>query len=345
LSKKFDLYCWACDFSEDRGEGILARHYAINLSRIKKISICVNTPSVNYQVYKNNIIKINSHEREYRNLNFNFFQNYFYPFLGIFFLWVHFFKKHKVCYLNFLPLWNIFIFYLSPPKTHFGPITGFVYNNKINSIKSFLRKYLNNLLFKINLKIIFLRQRNYYFSTELLKDVIDKKYQKRIIFNYLLNLIKLKKNNYKKNIDILIYNRNYFVKNNLERNKLLSILINNNFNVSVVGDFLYIEGVRNYGFIKRKKVISLLNRTRFIINSGENPYNIYTIDAYNSGSQIIYEDKFKGKIKFFNRGKIHFVNFSDKKKILKIFNSYKSSNNSKNYNKLNNVNLNYFKSI
>lgn len=36
LNKKIDLYCWACDFSPDRGEGILARHYILNLSKIKK---------------------------------------------------------------------------------------------------------------------------------------------------------------------------------------------------------------------------------------------------------------------------------------------------------------------
>jgi hypothetical protein len=36
LNIKFDLYCWACDFSNNRGEGILARHYVTSLSKIKK---------------------------------------------------------------------------------------------------------------------------------------------------------------------------------------------------------------------------------------------------------------------------------------------------------------------
>ena len=42
LNKKFDLYCWACDFSPNRGEGILARHYIKKLSKIKKKKFTLN---------------------------------------------------------------------------------------------------------------------------------------------------------------------------------------------------------------------------------------------------------------------------------------------------------------
>ena len=36
VKNKYDLYCWASDFSTKRGEGILARHYIQNLSKIRK---------------------------------------------------------------------------------------------------------------------------------------------------------------------------------------------------------------------------------------------------------------------------------------------------------------------
>ena len=40
--KKFDIYCWACDFSLNRGEGILARNYVDELSKIKKKNYSLN---------------------------------------------------------------------------------------------------------------------------------------------------------------------------------------------------------------------------------------------------------------------------------------------------------------
>lgn len=204
-------------------------------------------------------------------------------------------------------MWNIFLFFLLPPRTHLGPITGFIYNNSINGINSFLRKYLNNFLFLINLQILYIRQNKIYFSTELLKKLI-KKNKNKIYFNYLLNLIKIRKK-YNKKIDFLIYHRNYSVKNNSFRNSLLKKLINFNLRVVAIGDNLKINKITNYGFITRKRTINLLKKTKYIINSGENPYNIFTIDGFNNHTNIIYEKKFKNKIHYFNKQKLFFINF------------------------------------
>ena len=38
--------------------------------------------------------------------------------------WYKYFNGYKVCYVNYFTLWNFLIFFLLPPKTTYGPITG-----------------------------------------------------------------------------------------------------------------------------------------------------------------------------------------------------------------------------
>jgi hypothetical protein len=349
LSAKFDLYCWACDFSQDRGEGILAQHYIKRLSKILKKKILVQTPNGTYNV-KNGTIKNESRENQKKlKLNFNFCENYLTPLIGVLYLWINYLRGRGGCYLNFLPLWNIFIFFLLPPKTHLGPITGFIFKKKITGINFFFRKYLNFFLFKINLKILFYRQNVIYFSTDLLKPIIRNNSSRKIFFNYLINLVRIKKKNNNKNIDFLIYNRNYSVKNNFLRNSLLKILTKINLNIYAIGDHLHFDGVKNLGFITRKKANNLLKKTKFIVNSGENPYNIFTIDAFNNHANIIYEKRFIHKIKFFNREKLYFFDFGKKKTteifLKKNFDNIKFSALTEEHNKVKNDSYDYFNSI
>ena len=56
LKSEFDLYCWACDFSPNRGEGILARHYIQKLSKVKNKKFHIKSPDGIYTV-SNGIIK------------------------------------------------------------------------------------------------------------------------------------------------------------------------------------------------------------------------------------------------------------------------------------------------
>lgn len=148
----------------------------------------------------------------------------------------------------------------------------------------------------------------------------------------------------------MIYNRNYSVKNNSLRNKLLTTLTKINLKIYAIGDYLPIKKIENLGFITRKECCSLLNRTKFIINSGENPYNIFTIDAFNNHANIIYENIFSKRIKFFNKNKLFFLNFTQQNQIIKFFNR-KNHNKinlsllTKNYNDIKNNNFNYFNSV
>ena len=136
--------------------------------------------------------------------------------------------------------------------------------------------------------MISFRQNIVYFSTDLLKSLVKKNTRRKFLFNYLINLVEIKKKISGKKIDFLIYNRNYSVKNNFLRNMFLKILTQFNLIIYTVGDYLLLPGVKNLGYVSRKKTINLLKKTRFIINSGENPYNIFTIDAFNNHTNIIY---------------------------------------------------------
>ena len=241
-------------------------------------------------------------------------------------------------------MWNTFLFILLPPKTHFGPITGFIYKKKVTGLNSFSRKYINYLLFRVNIWILYFRQNIIYFSTDLLKPIIKKKYEKKIFYNYLVNLIKINKIHTKKDIDLLIYNRNYSVKNNYLRNKLLNILVKMNYKIVVVGDNLNLKKIKNLGFLDRKKIIFFLKKTKFIINSGENPYNIFTIDSFNNHVNIIYEHYYLRKIKYFNKEKLIFLNFEKIKKFL-LFKKNKYSKITNHLKKLANDNKIYFKNV
>ena len=347
VKNKYDLYCWASDFSTKRGEGILARHYIQNLSKIRKKKIYVKSLYGSYYINKGSINKIKLNRKQKIKLNPNLFENYFSPLVGIIFLWINYLKGRGICYLNFLPLWNIVLFIFLPPKTHLGPITGFIYKKKIIGLNTFFRKYLNNFLLKFSLKILFLRQNKTFFSTDLLQPLVKKK--NKVFFNYLVNSIEIKKEDKYKKFDFLIYNRNYSVKNNFLRDKFLKIIFKYKLSVVVVGDHMPSKQVTNLGFVSRNKINLLLKKTKFIINSGENPYNIFTIDAYNNHSNIIYEKSFKNKIKFFNKNKIFFINLNKEdnvKDLIKIIdNKPIKSKLTKQYKFFKAQNLSYFDDI
>ena len=116
----------------------------------------------------------------------------------------------------------------------------------------------------------------------------------------------------------MVYNRNYSVKNNSFRDKLLDELSVSNLNICVIGNHLPLKNVKNFGFVSRKKVCSFLSQTKFIINSGENPYNIFTIDAFNNHANIIYEKKLYKSVLFFNKKKLFCFEQKNKSKIFFI---------------------------
>ena len=270
--KKNIFYFWASDLRENSGEGILANHFLTDVKKFYKKSILINTNK-----------NINDHH--------TFFNKYILNFLGVIKLWKYYFKGYKIIYVNYLPIWNFFIFFTLPPKTIFGPITGTLLYNKESLLNYIYRGFLLNIFVNISLFIIFLRKKKILFSTELLKYNIKKNKYTKCYFNYVLQTFSGfwdKKN--KKKIDFLIYNRDHKNKNN----NLIEKFIKNlhiKYKVAVVGKPINLTNVQNVGYISRDKLRSLLENTKYTFGSSENLYTLFVLDAISKGVFIFYDKR------------------------------------------------------
>ena len=273
MNKK-KLYIWASDLSQYTGEGSLG-----NLFIKKKLETLYN---FNIIKPKNNII-----------INNSFFKNrYITPILGIFYCWKLYLLKKKVCYLNYLPLWNIFIFSLLPPSTLLGPITGGSNYKKDLSFNYFVRNYLFPILYKLSIFILNKREVNTVFSTILLRKYLNEKLKKKSDFNFFLKGIKKKNTSKKKKIyDFIIYYRKHRNKQELYPIKFINNLLKANFKIIVVGDKLEIDGLKNLGFLTKNKLEKVLSKTKIFISSEENIYNFFAIDCINNNVNILTSSK------------------------------------------------------
>ena len=168
------VYCWACDYSKNSGEGNLA-----NLFVNKKF----NCEYVIYTPYKLNISK------RFKNIvNYKYIS----PLIGIIFCWFFFIKKEKVAYINYLPLWNFLIFSLLPPNTLLGPISGGAFFEKRNNL---LRTLLFPIFYKISEFFLIIRKKEIIFSTELVKKYLFNYTIQKSYFNYVFKYYSKKKKN------------------------------------------------------------------------------------------------------------------------------------------------------
>ena len=281
LNKKQIIYCWCCDDSSNTGEGNLSKIFIRDLCK-KKIAKIFTTKNFNLN----------------KNLNKIIGYKYISPFIGIIFCWIFFLKKQRPVYVNYLPLWNIFLFILLPPGTIFGPITGGA--NYQNLKGNFIRKYVFPKMYKISEFFLKLRNVKIVFSTELLKPYLSKTTKKRSSFNYVFNLISKKKKK-QKNIDFLIYNWAHKNKKDFFNLKEIKNLINLKFKVHIFGEKMKYKSAINHGYIKNKKIQNLLERTKFSFTSDENIYSLFTIECINNNVRLITDKTNKNKIKYFKR--------------------------------------------
>jgi hypothetical protein len=267
-SNKKDNFIWACDISQNTGEGQLANLF-LNKEKIK-----INKYT-KHKIYN----KILQHK-------------YILPFVGIFFCWFNFFKNKQIYYINYLPLWNFLIFLFLPPKTIIGPITG-----GANFKFSFFRKYIFPILYLIAQIIIHFRYNYINFSTSLLKKNLFFFIKKKSNFNYVLNALKKRQVIKKKNIEFLIYYRNHKNKKSLFPYFFIKKIITSGFSVNVVGDKLNLVGVKNYGKLSNQKINKYLSRTKFSISSGENILSFFTLECINNNVKILIGNNQKVEIK------------------------------------------------
>jgi len=277
--KNYLYYAWLCDYSSSSGEGNLARLF------IKKEIVLNNCKIIGIEnVFKNRFFK-------------NFFSyKYLSPFIGIIYCWLLFIKKRKVAYINYIPLWNFFIFLLLPPKTLLGPITGGAYFFKR---QYYIRRFIFPILYKISEIFLLLRNKKIIFATELLKKNLFNYTIKKAKFNYVFKFYK-KRKFLKKNIDFLIYYRRHTNKESTFPINFLKKLIAFNFKIHIIGDYLKNYKVINHGHISNKIVNNLLAKTYFSLSSNENPYTLFNLECFNNNVKVIIEDSFKNNIKHYN---------------------------------------------
>jgi hypothetical protein len=315
----YDYFVFCSDLENYRGEGILANKYIETLTKFyPNIIFKCHSPNLSFYIKGKSIYNVQRRLKSKKVINFKYFSQYIIPFFGICLLWINFFKKKKLLYINFLPLWNFLIFFLCPPRTIFGPITGSIYKGEIKNLSTFVRKIILPMLCKLSIKLQNLRGLNFCYSTDLLKNFLAKNKSNHNIFNFQIRGIKpvfFKEN---KKYDFLIYYRKYFGKNNEFILNIIKFLIKRKYKVIIVGDEISYPGSIFFGTVTRKKMLNLLKATKYVFNPLDNFYSMFFIDSYNSGVKIFYDINQKPNI-FFVRKNLIPINFQDielsKKKI------------------------------
>jgi hypothetical protein len=314
-----NFFVWANNFSNNTGEGRLARNF---ITLIKKkypnSSIIIKTPHEKF-LFNNN----KNHIVASIYIN-TFFYKYISFFYGIYYLWKYR-KKKRIIYLNYLPLWNFLIFLLLPKKTILGPITGGVNFNKINNIENIIRISLFPIFYQISLFIIKIKFRKAIFSTNLLK-----KYAvngNNYFFGYIYNLFSNKSysTNKIKTFDLIFYNRNYNSKKNYLVKKIIFNL-QHKIKVCIVGDRVEDDRFSNKGYVTHKKILKLISQSKIAFGTSENLLSLFAIDCYNSGVKLVYDKNtlLNNVISNKNSTVIDYENFSKAAKIISnLVNRYK----------------------
>ena len=291
---KKKLFVWVCDYSENSGEGRLARLFIKELNLQNQFKIILSQK----KIIKNKYIS---------------------TLQGIIYCWNNYLKNERVCYLNYLPFWNFLIFIFLPPQTILGPITGGANYSKLNIFSYFIRGLIFPLFYKISEFALKFRDNDLIFSTELLKKYLFLKTIKKSKFNFVFKSFFLKKK-LKKKIDFLIYYRKHKNKESFFPHNFIKKLIHNKFKIHVIGDKLNYLHVKNYGKISNKKVLKLQSLANYTLATGENFYSFFIIECISNSVKIVTSKNKINKYKFF-KGKFVEINYdkmTDIKKLKKL---------------------------
>jgi hypothetical protein len=321
--KNFDVFVWSSDFEEFTGEGLLARSFIKTIYQDKDVKIKIISNTGIYFINDKKIYIKN--KSKYEN---NFLNKYLKIFFGIALIWIHHFKKKKIIYLNYLPLWNFFIFILLPRNTVLGPITGGIHYN-INSVLSkIVRNFFFPIFYKLSIKVLFYKYNYAFFSTDMLKKYVPKKKHNRCVFN--LAILTYRPTNNKKiikKIDFFFYYKKHPNKSNDFIVNIINLLLLKKYKIYVVGDFMNVKGIKNLGYINKNQILYFLKQSKFTINSGENFLSLFAIDSYASNTIVFYNSILKHNFDFLDFNFFIPLNFNNLnqayKKILKVYSERK----------------------
>ncbi len=301
------IYYWANNVKSNSGEGILALNF---LALLK----------TKYKNYK--FINLNTFTQKE-----NFFYNYVLPFFGIYKLWIYHFSGKKICYLNYLPIWNFLIFLILPKDTILGPITGS--DLKTNIIYKIL-KYTGIFILKKKNKVLFSHsQFKKYFTSK-----------NKFFYNFILYNFKFKKKSINKKFDYIVYLK----KNKNKGNDFLINIISklsDKFKIVVIGDKfpenLKNKNIFNYKNLSRTMALKFISKSKNSIISKENSLSYFAIDCISFHLNIFHnkDDRLESTIRTNIYKPIKFDNLDYSYKILTKKINFKKTKKYFSYNKRN----------
>ena len=114
-----------------------------------------------------------------------------------------------------------------------------------------------------------------------------------------------------KSIDLLIYYKLHENKLEFFNPNFIKILIKLGFSVLVVGDKLNLKGVKNLGYVGRKRLSNLQSKSKYTLCSYENIYSLFVLECISNHVKIIINKKNLKKIKYFKKNFITFKKIKD----------------------------------
>ena len=272
-----EIFYWACDQSTKSGEGKLAKLFIANLKKNYKVK------KIKSKVVRTNMLSSS-------NFFYTKTHKYLVPLYGIINLWIIYFKKKNICYINYLPLWNFLVFLFLPPKCILGPITG-----TIDKKKNFLFKKFFEFL---SLLIIKIRYDNIFFSNNFYQKKFDKASHNFMISNFNTKKFIIKNKN-KKKYDFVFYIRNESLKKNLYIKQIINKLIYANYKIAVIGGRFDSKKVKNFGQCSDKKAKKIISLSSCSIANRENLFSFFVQDCLLYKLTVFYNSQFK-KYQIFN---------------------------------------------
>ena len=295
---KKKIFIWCSSISEESGEGRLARLF---LKKLKSFT------SARYK-----FVFLNKKKE-----NHGIYHKYLQPFLGVVLLWKYYILGKRICYINYLPLWNFFLFLFLPPSTILGPITGSFASKKINT--SFARKILMPIFFQVSYNIIKIRFNLLLQALDNFKKIDKKKifisnFQLLYLYRKISNIVKIK------DIDLIVYLRTHKNKNYTFQKKILLYLLEDfkNLKICVFGSVfreVNNKNFKNYKKIPLKKIFKYIRRSKFSLIGEDNIYSFFSLDSILSGNYIFYSNKLKEDKKLLNKSPFIKLSFNYAKKV------------------------------
>ena len=263
----------ACEQSSSTGEGVLANKLIKTLiAQNKKIYI------YNDFFYKS-LSKI------------RFLKDRVLPFYLVFISLILRYQRLKVIYLNYCPIWNPFLFFISRWGVILGPITGsHGIQPQKGIVSKLIRKGLLNFLAIIS-KSLITSSCQFWAATpsvnkSLRETSCDLIYGRPTLSNLLIrNDIKTKSNKVK----IFCYSSNHPIKNNSEFERLIAMISHPNLEITIVSKSMKPSaGLRIFQSLNKEDFnMELRNSTHYLTLSYEDA-GITFFEAVANGLELIF---------------------------------------------------------